>query len=129
MNSLLTRPDRVERMSASGRIAPRRFTRHWRGTVRSTRRWPARRVGLVVVVGLLLLSAVWLGQVAPLLAQEGVGIRFDDLSREPTETTVDRFGVELSNLDAAATYAVVVASDNATALGIGAAARRRRRRR
>ncbi|MCY3957186.1 MAG: fibronectin type III domain-containing protein, partial [Chloroflexi bacterium] len=83
------------------------------------RRWPARRVGLVVVVGLLLLSAVWLGQVAPLLAQEGVGIAFDDLSREPTETTVDRFGVELSNLDAATTYAVVVASDNATALGIG----------
>ncbi|MCY3748012.1 MAG: fibronectin type III domain-containing protein [Chloroflexi bacterium] len=68
----------------------------------------------------MLLSAVWLGQVAPLLAQEGVGIAFDDLSREPTETTVDRFGVELSNLDAATTYAVVVASDNATALGIGA---------
>ncbi len=68
--------------------------------------------------GLLVLAAV-LGHAGPLLAQDGVGIAFADLSREPTETTVDRFGVQLSNLDAATTYAVVVASDNATALGIG----------
>ncbi|MCY3748009.1 MAG: fibronectin type III domain-containing protein, partial [Chloroflexi bacterium] len=82
--------------------------------------WPAQRVGLAAVVGGLLLSAVLLGHVAPLLAQEGVGIAFDDLTSQPTHTTVHRFGVELSNLDAATTYAVVVASDNATALGIGA---------
>ena len=67
----------------------------------------------------MLLSAAWLGQIGPLLAQDGVGIAFDDLSREPTHTTVDRFSVQLSNLDAATTYTVVVASDNATALGIG----------
>ncbi len=71
------------------------------------------------MAGGLLVLAVLLGYAGPLLAQEGVGIAFADLSREPTETTVDRFGVQLSNLDAATTYAVVVASDNATALGIG----------
>ncbi len=81
--------------------------------------WPAQRVAGALVAGGLLVLAVLLGYAGPLLAQEGVGIAFADLSREPTETTVDRFGVQLSNLDAATTYAVVVASDNATALGIG----------
>ena len=68
--------------------------------------------------------AAVLGYAGPLLAQEGgVGIRFGDLSSEPTHTTVDRFEVQLTHLDATATYEVVVASDNATALGIGACGR------
>ncbi|MCY3748568.1 MAG: fibronectin type III domain-containing protein [Chloroflexi bacterium] len=82
--------------------------------------WPARRVGLAVVVGGLLLSAALLGHVAPLLAQEGVGIAFDDLSSYPTETTVDGFNVQLTNLDADVAYQVVVSSDNAAAVGVGA---------
>ena len=81
--------------------------------------WPARRVGMAAVASALLLSAAWLGQIAPLLAQEGVGIRFDDLTSQPTHTTVHRFGVALSNRDAATTYTVRVASDNPTALGLG----------
>ena len=84
------------------------------------RAWPARRVGLAAVAGLLLLSAAWLGHVAPLLAQDGVGIAFDDLSSVPTHTTVDRFHVKVTGLSAAATYEVRVSSDRPTGLGFGA---------
>ncbi len=95
-----------------GRAAAARVAR-WIGG------WPARRVGLAAVAGGLLVLAAVLGYAGPLLAQEGVDIRFGDLSSEPTDTTVDRFFVELSNLSAATAYEVVVASDDATALGIG----------
>ncbi len=82
--------------------------------------WPARRVALAAVVGGLLLSAVWLGHVGPLLAQEGVGIAFDDLSSAPTHTTVDRFHVKVTGLSASATYEVRVSSDRPAGLGFGA---------
>ena len=63
------------------------------------------------------------GSQAPLLAQEGDGesatIRLSGLSYRPTHITVDRFEVELTNLDSSATYQVVVSSSNAGALGIG----------
>ena len=82
--------------------------------------WSTQRIALAAVVGALLLSAAWLGQIAPLLAQDGVGIAFDDLSSYPTETTVDGFNVQLTNLDADVTYQVVVSSNNPTAVGVGA---------
>ncbi len=82
--------------------------------------WPARRVGLAAVAGGLLVMAAVLGYAGPLLAQDGVSIAFADLSSYPTETTVDGFDVQLSNLSAAATYQVVVSSDNAAAVGVGA---------
>ena len=83
--------------------------------------WPARRVGPAAVAGGLLLAAAVLGYWTPLLAQEGgVGIAFDDLTSHPTHTTVDGFGVALANLNAATTYEVVVSTDNAAALGLGA---------
>ena len=78
------------------------------------------RVALAAVAAALLLSAAWLGQIAPLLAQEGVGIAFDDLSSVPTHTTVDRFQVKVTGLSAAATYEVRVSSDRPTGLGFGA---------
>ena len=77
-------------------------------------------MALATVAAALLLSAAWLGQIAPLLAQEGVGIAFDDLSSYPTETGVDRFYVQLTNLDADVAYQVIVSSDNAAAVGVGA---------
>ena len=77
-------------------------------------------MGLAAVVGSLLLSAAWLGQIAPLLAQDGVGIAFEDLSSVPTHTTVDRFHVQITGLSAAATYEVRVSSDRPTGLGFGA---------
>ena len=77
-------------------------------------------MALAAVAAALLLSAAWLGQIAPLLAQEGVGIAFDDLSSYPTETGVDRFYVQLTNLDADVAYQVIVSSDNAAAVGVGA---------
>ena len=78
-------------------------------------------MALAALASGLLLSAAWLGHVAPLLAQEdGVGIAFGKLSSYPTETTVDGFNVQLSNLDADVAYQVVVSSDNAAAVGIGA---------
>ena len=89
-----------------------------RWLARRVRAWPARRVALGAVVGGLLVMAALIGYGGPLLAQDGVGIRFGDLSSEPTHTTVDRFDVHLTNLTAATTYAVMVASDNPTALGI-----------
>ena len=82
--------------------------------------WPSQRVTLAALAAALLLSAAWLGQIAPLLAQDGVGIAFDDLSSYPTETTVDGFNVQLTNLDADVAYQVVVSSDNPTAVGVGA---------
>ncbi len=96
----------------------------------AVRAWPARRVALAAVVGALMLSAAWLGQIAPLLAQEdeapapeatgasGVTIRMDDLVDRITYTIVDRFEVQLSGLSASATYEVRVSSDGAR-LGIG----------
>ena len=81
--------------------------------------WSTQRIALAAVVGALLLSAAWLGQIAPLLAQDGVGIAFDDLSSSPTHTTVDRFYVKVTGLSASATYEVVVWSDRAATLGIG----------
>ncbi len=96
----------------AGRGRPGRVAR-WIGG------WPARRVGLAAVAGGLLVLAAVIGYAGPLLAQDGVGIRFSDLTSHPTHTTVHRFEVQLSNLDAATTYEVVVASDHATALGIG----------
>ena len=84
------------------------------------RAWPARRMGLAAVAGGLLVMAAVIGYAGPLLAQEGgVGIGFDDLSRHPTHTTVDRFEVQLTHLDATLTYQVRVASDNAASLGLG----------
>ena len=55
-----------------------------------------------------------------MLAQDGIGIAFDDLSSVPTHTTVDRFHVKVTNLDASATYEVRVSSDRPTGLGFGA---------
>ena len=49
----------------------------------------------------------------------GVSIRVDDLVDRITYSIVDRFEVQVSYLDAAATYDVVVSSSNAGALGIG----------
>ena len=82
--------------------------------------WSAERVALAAVAAALLLSAAWLGQIAPLLAQDGVGIAFDDLSSVPTHTTVDRFQVKVTGLSAATTYEVRVSSDRPTGLGFGA---------
>ncbi len=91
--------------------------------------WPARRVGLAAVAGALLVGAALLGRVAPLQAQEGeapeatgasgVSIRMDDLVGLITYSIVDRLELQVSHLDAAATYDVVVSSSNAPALGIG----------
>ena len=92
-------------MPASGQRVWRGLTRHWPGAIRLSRRWPARRVALAAMASALLLSAVLIGRVAPLLAQEdGVGIVFGDLSSYPTETTVDGFNVQLTNLDADVAY-------------------------
>ncbi len=86
---------------------------------------------MVAVAGLLLLSAVLLGHWTPLQAQEGeaaapeatgasgVTIRLDDLVGLITYAFVDRFDVQLANLNAATTYEIVVSSSNAAALGIG----------
>ena len=82
--------------------------------------WPARRVALAAVAGGLLVLAALLGYAGPLLAQDGVGIAFDDLTSYPTETGVDRFDVQLTNLDADVAYEVNVSSDNAAAVGVGA---------
>ena len=118
-------------MPDGGGSARRLFTRPWPGAVQLTRRWPARRVGMVAVAGLLLLSAVLLGHWTPVQAQEGearapeatgtsgVTIRLDDLVGLITYAFVDRFEVQLANLDAATTYEIVVSSSHAAALGIG----------
>ena len=117
-------------MPDGGRSARRQFTRHWPGAVRLSRRWPARRVGMVAVAGLLLLSAVLLGHWTPVQAQEdeapapqatgasGVTIRIDRLVDRITYTIVDRFQVQLSGLNAATSYEVRVSSDGPR-LGIG----------
>ena len=49
----------------------------------------------------------------------GVTIRLDDLVGIITYSIVDRFEVQLANLDATTTYEVVVSSSHAAALGIG----------
>ena len=91
--------------------------------------WPVRRMALAAVAGLLLLSAALLGHWTPLQAQEGeapapeatgasgVTIRLDDLVGLITYSFVDRFEVQLTKLDAATTYEVVVSSSHAVALG------------
>ena len=88
-------------------------------------------MALAAVAGLLLLSAALLGHWTPLQAQEGeapapeatgasgVTIRLDDLVGLITYSFVDRFEVQLTKLDAATTYEVVVSSSHAVALGIG----------
>ena len=73
--------------------------------------------------------AAVIGYAAPLQAQEGeapeatgasgVSIRMDDLVGLITYSIVDRLEVQVSQLDAVATYDVVVSSSNAPALGIG----------
>ncbi len=98
-------------LALDGRVA------HWIGA------WPARRVALAVVTGGLLLSAAVIGRWTPLLAHDGVGIAFDDLSSVPTHTTVDRFHVQVTGLSASATYEVRVSSDRPTGLGFGAGGR------
>ncbi|MDE2904093.1 MAG: fibronectin type III domain-containing protein [Chloroflexota bacterium] len=92
--------------------------------------WSAQRIALAALAAALLLSAAWLGHVAPLLAREGeapapeatgasgVTIRIDRLVDRITYTIVDRFQVQLSGLDAATTYEVRVSSDGPR-LGIG----------
>ena len=77
-------------------------------------------MALAAVAGGLLVLAALLGHGAPLLAQDGVGIAFDDLSSVPTHTTVDRFQVKVTGLSAAATYEVRVSSDRPAGLGFGA---------
>ena len=95
------------------------------------RDWPARRVGLAVVAGLLLLSAALLGQYTPLQAQgeesseaEGAprnvaGVRISGLSGTLTSGSSDSFTVEAFNLTTVLAYEVIVSRNNST-LGIGA---------
>ncbi len=96
------------------------------------RAWPARRVALGAVAGLLLLSAALLGHFTPTpsraqegeaavpqaTAASGVSIRLDDLVDRITYTIVDRFEVQVAGLDASAAYEVRVSSDSAR-LGFG----------
>ncbi len=96
------------------------------------RAWPARRVALAAVAGLLLVSAALLGHFTPTpsraqegeaaapqaTAASGVSIRLDDLVDRITYTIVDRFEVQVAGLDASAAYEVRVSSDSAR-LGIG----------
>ena len=98
--------------------------------VRWVRGWPARRVALGGVAGLLLLSAVLLGHWTPLLAQETEGegaaepksvadVRISGLSGTLTYGGRDGFTVTASNLTTVVGYDVIVSRNNGT-LGIGA---------
>ena len=79
-------------------------------------------MALAAVAGAVLLSASLLARGAGVQAQAaeppGAAIRLRGLVSQITQTIVDQFTVELTELDAAATYQVFVASDSA-ALGIG----------
>ncbi len=99
--------------------------------VRWIRTWPARRVALGAVVGLLLVSAALLGQYTPLQAQEEesseaegaprnvAGVRISGLSGSLTFGGSDSFTVEAFNLTTVLAYEVIV-SRNTSSLGIGA---------
>lgn len=134
INPSLVRPDQVDPMLTAGRDPRHVLANVRRAAIRlpqtAVRAWPARRVGMVAVAGLLLLSAALLGHWTPLQAQEGeapapeatgasgVTIRIDRLVDRITYTIVDRFQVQLSGLDAATTYEVRVSSDGPR-LGLG----------
>ncbi len=101
--------------------------RGWRARVRA---WPAGRVAMGAVAGLLLLSAALLGHWRPLQAQEagasesegsadGPSIRFNDLVPRITHTIVHLFTVEVDGLSASERYQVIVSSDRVASLGIG----------
>ena len=92
--------------------------------------WSAQRVALAAVAAALLLSAAWLGQIAPLLAQETEGeaaaepkslaeVRISGLSGTLTFGDRDSFTVTASNLTTVVGYDVIVSRNNGT-LGIGA---------
>ena len=92
--------------------------------------WPARRVGLAAVAGLLLVSAAWLGGQGPVGAQEAEAeaaadpksvaeVRISGLSGTLTYGGRDSFTVTASNLTTVVGYDVIVSRTNGT-LGIGA---------
>ena len=92
--------------------------------------WSAQRVALAAVAAALLLSAAWLGQIAPLLAQETdaeaaadpksvAEVRISGLSGTLTYGGSDSFTVTASNLTTVVGYDVIVSRNNGT-LGIGA---------
>ena len=92
------------------------------------RAWPARRVALGGVAGLLLVSAAVLGGQGPVGAQEGEAagepknvaeVRISGLSRSLTYGGRDSFTVTASNLTTVVGYDVIVSRNNGT-LGIGA---------
>ena len=97
---------------------------------RWVRAWPARRVALAVVAGLLVVSAAWLGGQGPVGAQDGEGeaaadpksvaeVRISGLSGTLTYGGRDSFTVTASNLTTVVGYDVIVSRNNST-LGIGA---------
>ena len=97
---------------------------------RWVRAWPARRVALAVVAGLLVVSAAWLGGQGPVGAQDGEGeaaadpksvaeVRISGLSGSLTYGGSDGFTVTASNLTTVVAYDVIVSRNNGT-LGIGA---------
>ena len=97
---------------------------HW------ARAWPARRVALAAVAGLLLVCAAWLGGQGPVGAQEGeregaadpksvAEVRISGLRGSLTYGGSDSFTVTASNLTTVVGYDVIVSRNNGT-LGIGA---------
>ena len=94
------------------------------------RTWPARRVALAAVAGLLVVTAAWLGGQGPVGAQDGEGeaagepktvaeVRISGLSGTLTYGGSDGFTVTASNLTTVVGYDVIVSRNNGT-LGIGA---------
>ena len=97
---------------------------------RWVRAWPARRVALGAVAGLLLVSAAWLGGQGPVGAQEAedeaaadpksvAEVRISGLSGTLTYGGRDSFTVTASNLTTVVGYDVIVSRNNGS-LGIGA---------
>jgi len=118
---------RYTRLASDAPAALLAAGRGWRARVRA---WPAGRVAMGAVAGLLLLSAALLGHWRPLQAQEagasesegsvdGPSIRFNDLVPRITHTIVHLFTVEVDGLSAAERYQVIVSSDRVASLGIG----------
>ncbi len=94
------------------------------------RSWPARRVAVGAVAGLLLVSAAWLGGLGPVGAQVAEGeaaadpksvaeVRISGISGSLTYGGSDGFTVTASNLTTVVGYDVIVSRNNG-ALGIGA---------